>query len=965
MTVGQQVEMLFKLRVEGSTEAEKLAGTVQGVSVAATTASARIDVLEKSISGLTAVSGTSTAALTGLEGALDRTAAGTTRLGGGARIAAAELRMLEGAMPVRAAAMFLTQMTGLNAVMSVAFPVFGAVALVGVLDTILEKTGMIPKSWDEASLATKRATDDVTKYGDAAHKSLLTLRGLQQEVFTKQFGPVAGASRALEASGTDVNIAQQKIRELEKQRDALNRYISVGPGGLSTNVSGSELGLLQRAGFEPGQGQQVSGAQIDVARTALKSIDAKIPAASADAAIAKAKMELATLDLGKEQDKTVDKQRSAADKAQKQAEAAMRDIAQLQGHSQDVYSRSILGSEPSIYRNRDAALEKIGQERSDALGKHPGNASEINAAYDKQTAAAWITFVDDSSKALKRFNEGLDASEGHIEETIKAGQKKQLGDLDKTTLSLVSGGLIGGASILAPPDGYHSPQEQMRLDKDSLRHALQQARGGSPNDIEAIQKAGANAEYEDQLRINELKLKGNDLELANLDALATKKQSDFEAEQAREQALQTLRERDTQKYEQIAGGLFDALRNHNTSQWGREMLIGQARQMFTNAATPVLQNAGHMLGGMIPGQTNADGTKTAIGQLLSGTMLDSGNKDTAAKDTATNTKETVKAIRDLQKDLRTLNGASPDAGGIAIPDIFNLPMLHGAGNTSAAIMGALLGGGGSDSTATSGMSALFQAGGGSTYSQFMSGLGAGSLEAAVTGWSGHGSTGTQLTSTQRAGAAVSTGAQMAGQGISAAQGFAAGGAKGDLQGASGVLGMAAAIPTPASPFLAAASVITGIISSLLGDSKQARMDKMAEEIFKNTYLAPTALNVLQGMDGTYEDFGSRGNIRTSTMSAVPTVAQPYITSQVVDGQRTYSDVAGGITRPYSGYPTGTGQAPVAGTTTININAMDVQSFNDFIRTPGNENSLGEAVASHLERQDGRLAHGIRFITGAS
>ena len=140
---------------------------------------------------------------------------------------------------------------------------------------------------------------------------------------------------------------------------------------------------------------------------------------------------------------------------------------------------------------------------------------------------------------------------------------------------------------------------------------------------------------------------------------------------------------------------------------------------------------------------------------------------------------------------------------------------------------------------------------------------------------------------------------------------------------------------------------------------------MAEEIFKNTYLAPTALNVLQGMDGTYEDFGSRGNIRTSTMSAVPTVAQPYITSQVVDGQRTYSDVAGGITRPYSGYPTGTGQAPVAGTTTININAMDVQSFNDFIRTPGNENSLGEAVASHLERQDGRLAHGIRFITGAS
>lgn len=321
MTDGQQVEMLFKLRVEGQTEAEKLAGTVTNVSTAATTASTRIDVLERSIAGLTAVSGTSTAALTGLETALDRTAGGTVRLGGGARIAANELRMLEGAMPVRAAAQFLTQMEGLNKVMQFAFPLFGAVALVGVLETVLTKAGMIPKSWDESALATKRATDDVEKYGDAAHKALLTLRGLQQEVYTKQFGPVAGAARSLESSGTDVSLAQQKIHELEKQRDALNRYISVGPGGLS-NVSMSELGSLRRAGFEPGQGQQVSGAQIDVAKTALTSINAKIPAASAEYSIAQANMELAKLDLGKERDKKVDEQRKAAEEeAQKRMHA--------------------------------------------------------------------------------------------------------------------------------------------------------------------------------------------------------------------------------------------------------------------------------------------------------------------------------------------------------------------------------------------------------------------------------------------------------------------------------------------------------------------------------------------------------------------------------------------------------------------------------------------------------------------
>src|ERR1035438_2984738 len=110
-----------------------------------------------------------------------------------------------------------------------------------------------------------------------------------------------------------------------------------------------------------------------------------------------------------------------------------------------------------------------------------------------------------------------------------------------------------------------------------------------------------------------------------------------------------------------------------------------------------------------------------------------------------------------------------------------------------------------------------------------------------------------------------------------------------------------------------------------------RASQLAELLSENQYLAPTALNVTQGQNGTYEDFDSRGNLRTSNFSALPMVAEPYITSRVVNGQRTYYDVPGGVTAPYSPGPTGTGQAPVSNVTiNNNIQAMDVQSFHDFV-----------------------------------
>jgi hypothetical protein len=162
--------------------------------------------------------------------------------------------------------------------------------------------------------------------------------------------------------------------------------------------------------------------------------------------------------------------------------------------------------------------------------------------------------------------------------------------------------------------------------------------------------------------------------------------------------------------------------------------------------------------------------------------------------------------------------------------------------------------------------------------------------------------------------------------------------------------------------LGSVAAVTGLISSIFGSNKQTRLNDITNDIAKNQFLEPTAMNVIQGMTGAYEDFDARGNLRTSSMSAVPTVAEPYITSKVIDGQRRYYDVAGNVVSPYGGGATGSGQAPVAGGVTITINALEPQSFAEFMSGPVNSNAVGESLADHLERHDGRAANAIRFIS---
>jgi hypothetical protein len=153
----------------------------------------------------------------------------------------AELRVMEGNMmgSTRAAGALLSTIPGLGAAMQMAFPVFGAIALVEILGTMAEK---IHKITDEYY--------NLTSMVEAYHKKLLevdaqqtsstekALRNLreQQVIYAELSGGKTGrADRGAEAGAAfDIIQDQEKIKSAAAQMDALSKSIEK----LRTEASG-------------------------------------------------------------------------------------------------------------------------------------------------------------------------------------------------------------------------------------------------------------------------------------------------------------------------------------------------------------------------------------------------------------------------------------------------------------------------------------------------------------------------------------------------------------------------------------------------------------------------------------------------------------------------------------------------------------------------------------------------------
>lgn len=969
--------------MEGQADVDRLATSVRAVSGATSLASDGLASLEKSIGVLTAAVTENTAALSGMEGGFDRAAGGATRLAGGARAVTAELKMMEGAMPIRAAAQFLTQFEGLNKVMQMAFPLFGAIALVGVLDQIIEKVQKwvsahdpLTKAQTESLSLLKESTKEYDRLREKLHA--LTLDEYERAHGRDARLRLEASEKDTKAQGPDAhNIARLEnyarvLREVSQFK--LDHPMAMGSGdptmamAAQTPVGGTQLterqaSLLKAAGME-GQlmgddkapnpfenvraGHTLNQGQIDAAQNLLtQGISPELETARMRQ---KVDSKSASDDNAKvDADEKKKAQEAAAKRARELAEA-------------EKQAASYLRQAQNFELTGLARINAVYHEKLELLGKTKKAIQDINAAYAIEVGRELDHIQKDNRKNIagyvSKMEQDADKSDAFGAKQFLANLKKQL-DEDKKAIE-------SGLKVLQASDN---------ADADAVRRSLGVTLKG--NDLAArggriSGGAAAGADYDARVaaageifRIETQHLDLIDDKNRREEKLASarKKWADdiYRAEEQYEIQLQTLREKDLQKYQGMAGSLFDALHSHSIGTWLRGEATKNVRQMFVNVATPALQQAGHVLGSVTGGNS--------FGGLLNGTILDPKNSD--ASTTAKQTTRTAEAVEKLRVDIRAMIGApaptAGDAGGAGI----NYSPLKGTGQgfpLDVLKYGSDITGGWGSSTTAAG-SSLFNAGNGSGFGQFFSGLtgmGSNPLGAIFTGMSTNGSTVTQLTTAQQVGAAVGTAAMLAGAGMSIASGISQGGVGGYTKAASAGLGAAAMLdPEPVSKMvLGTVAAVTGIIGSLFGTGPQQRSKDIAEYLAKNQYLAPTALNVMQGMNGRYEDFDARGNLRTSSMSAVPTVAEPYITSRVIDGQRQYYNVPGQVTTPYSGGSSGTGQSPIAGGMNVIIQAFDSESLHEYLQKPANTHAVGEALASHLERHDGRASNAIRYITGS-
>jgi hypothetical protein len=393
-------------------------------------------------------------------------------------------------------------------------------------------------------------------------------------------------------------------------------------------------------------------------------------------------------------------------------------------------------------------------------------------------------------------------------------------------------------------------------------------------------------------------------------------------------------------------------------------------QVFANATQGVFQTAGHTLAGLSGGHNPAG--------ILNGTVFDPKNKGAGPGDPqqpliVDNTKKTVDWLQKIYElasgqtatDPAGANpGASPSAaisasGALsnplaAIASMVTLPAALGSSASSASgIVGAI--------AKLSGSTGL-----GSFSSGASSVLSGGALGNVLYGDN----------TASRVGSAAGLAASLGTSALAISSGLSKGGVAGDLTAAGGAVGAATTLASNIAPLLntilpAAIPIVGSVIAaalpllgSLFSTGPQQRQNQITNELAQNAFLPNTALNTIQNTNGTLLSMDARGQLRTTALGALPTVAEPYITSERLNGSpyRTYQNAPGGVTSGFSGTAPGTGQAPVsnAPSITIHMNAIDTQSGVEFLTK--NHAAIGEALATHLRTTDGQAAHAIRFIS---
>jgi hypothetical protein len=775
---------------------------------------------------------------------------GRTR--GNAMAATAALRELEGASSMRAAGRFLSNLPGLGSALQIAFPIVGALALLDVVKNIGEGLNKHLHLWEDTAKAEKDATAELRKYSEEATKGLQNLAKLQQEIFTRQFGPVAGAVRAEQSAAGEAVAAQQNASRLEKELAIVSRIAAAQEairsgrglsGAAAAPVTPDEALHAGFAGISINAGAPIGATGAYLAPDKLGSMQAQLREARVASDVARANAQIAGGDTKTAADReATDAQRKLTETARKR-QAEEERIIQLEKRAADEWEKSLARGENPLAKF-SSALAVIGNDSADELRRSPARYSDrINAARGLRSRSALNDFNREQGAAIARMD-NEDPARGLLEDLRKDLNELFRADIEsRRNLGL---GTVIGDTTPAPPPGYVSPAQQMRNARLFSSSASRQSRGGSPDEQYQAQLAGIEAIYQAEIRVGKT-------EQDRLDALDSKNQKIFEAQVQREDAIAALVTSQINSLTSGASGFVMAAQHGKAGSF--------IRSQFENLEGTVIQNVLKMVIGSdtgkgVMGALHLPGT---LGKIFAGTPFgaDPAKAVTVANTTATteNTAATLALTRAMAMSRTgggggALSGFSGDLSAIGVEGVPEGSALPNFGNGDF---------GGETNTPTT---------------------------------VGYSATSGKLTTAKVVGMAAAAGAAA----FAAYSGFKAGGAQGTLQGISAIAGGAAALdPEPISrAVLTAVAVASGIVSSIIGDPKQNRSNQISRALMLSQFMAPVSINETMSTNGTYSDFDRFGGVRSSSLSATPQVAQGYF------DYRHNQVVPGYVTSPFGG-----------------------------------------------------------------
>lgn len=131
--------------------------------------------------------------------------------------AGAEMRVLEGAMPIRAAEQFISRIQGVGPLLQAAFPVFGAVALGEVLVHMGEAAYELYQKFDPLAQAEKRATEEAKAYDAELKQIKASMQALQDQQFELLFGKTALLAEKSARMTNDEVQARLRVKAIEDE----------------------------------------------------------------------------------------------------------------------------------------------------------------------------------------------------------------------------------------------------------------------------------------------------------------------------------------------------------------------------------------------------------------------------------------------------------------------------------------------------------------------------------------------------------------------------------------------------------------------------------------------------------------------------------------------------------------------------------------------------------------------------